>query len=121
MKYTKFRSTYLGTKYNEYKRITQRTIRTTEKEYCIKSFTECRNNIVNSWKTIRDVINKRNTTTKTASFRINEHDITDQQTFAEKFNECYVNIGPTLASKIPTDRCDPINSIKNGTNLFAPC
>ena len=109
MKYTKYRSTYLGIQYTEYKRITQRIIRTTEKEYYEKLFTESRNNIVKSWKIIRDVINKRNNTTKTASFRINEHDIADQQTIAEKFNEFYVNIGPT------TGRCDPISYIKNGT------
>ena len=115
MKYTKYRSTYLGIQYNEYKRITQRIMRTTEKEYYEKLFTESRNNIVKSWKIIRDVINKRKNTTKTVSFRINEHDITDQQTIAEKFNEFYVNIGPTLASKIPTGRCDPISYIKNGT------
>ena len=85
LKYTKCRSTYLGIQYNEYKRITQRIIRTTEKEYYEKLFAESRNNIVKSWKIIRDVINKRKNTTKTASFRINEHDITDQQTIAEKF------------------------------------
>ena len=33
--------------------------------------------IVKSWKIIRDAINERNDTTKTASFRSNEHDITD--------------------------------------------
>ena len=74
-----------------------------------------RNNIVKSWKIIQDVINKRNKTTKTASFRISEHDITGQQTIAQKFNEFYVNIGQTLASKIPTGRCDSISYIKNGT------
>ena len=115
MKYTKNRSTYLGIQYNEYKRITQRIIRTAEKEYYEKLFTESTNNIVKSWKIIRDVINKRNNVTKTASFLINEHDITDQETIAEKFNEFYVNIGPTLARKIPTGRCDPISYIENGT------
>ena len=41
--------------------------------------------------------------------------ITDQQKIAEKFNEFYVNIGPTLSSKIPAGRCDPISYINNGT------
>ena len=57
---------------------------------------------------IRDVINKRKNATKTVTFRINEHDIIDQHKIAEKFNEFYVNIGPTLASKIPAGRCDPM-------------
>ena len=71
--------------------------------------------IVKSWRIIRDVFNKRNNITKTASFRSSEHDITDQQTIAETFNEFYVNIGPTPASKIRTGRCDPISYIMNGT------
>ena len=33
----------------------------------------------------------------------------------KSFNDFYVNIGPTLASQIPTGTCDPITYIKNGT------
>ena len=65
-------------------------------------------------------MNRRNAT-KISTFRINEHDITDQHKIAEKFNEFYVNIGPTLASKIPTGRCDPITYFKNGTTNFINC
>ena len=90
-------------------------IRTAEKEYYQTRFTESRNNIIKSWKIIRDVINNRKNATKTVTFRINEHDFTDQHKIAEKFNEFYVNIGPTLASKIPAGRYDPITYIKNGT------
>ena len=115
LKYTKFRSSYLGIQYNEYKRITQRIIKTAEQEYYQTRFTESRNNIIKSWKIIRDVINNRKNATKTATFRINEHDICDQHKITEKFNEFYVNIGPTLASKIPAGRYDPITYIKNGT------
>ena len=115
LKYTKFRSSYLGIQYNENKRITQRIIRTAEKEYYQTRFTESRNDIIKSWKIIRVVISNRKDATKTVTFRINEHDITDQHKIAEKFNEFYVNIGPTLASKIPAGRYDPITYIKNGT------
>ena len=41
--------------------------------------------------------------------------ITDQQKITDKFNEFSVNIGPTLASKIPASRCDPFTYVKNGT------
>ena len=118
LKYIKFRSSYLGIQYNEYKRITQRIIRTAEKEYYQKRFTESRNNIIKSWKNIRDVINNRKNATKTVTFRINEHDITDQHKIAEKSSDFFVNIGPTLASKIPAGRCDPITYIKIGTTNY---
>ena len=70
------------------------------------------------WKIIKDVINKRQNATKTATFRISEHDITDQQKIAEKFKEFYVKIGPTLANKIPAGRRDHITYIKNGTTNY---
>ena len=79
LKYTKFRSSYLGIQYNEYKRITQRIIRTAEKEYYQTRFNESRNDIIKSWKIIRDVISNRKNATKTVTFRINEHDISDHR------------------------------------------
>ena len=33
-------------------------------------------------------------------------EITDQKTIAEKFNEFYVKVGPNLASKIPQNNND---------------
>ena len=95
----KFRYTYRGIQYTEYERIIQWMIRTSEKEYNEKLSPESRNNIVKHWKIIIDVINKRQNATKTVTFRISEHDITDQQKIAEKFTELYVNIGPSLAKK----------------------
>ena len=77
-------------------------------------FEENRNNIVKSWKIVRSIINKKQTTSNSGSFCINNRNEQDKDIIANGFNEFYVNIGPALAGKIPTGKSDPITYIKNG-------
>ena len=48
------------------------------------------------------------------TFHIENKDLNDWQIIANKFNEFYVNIGPTLTRNIPSGKCDPITYIKKG-------
>ena len=45
-------------------------------------------------------------------------EITDQKTIAEKFNEFYVNVGPNLASTIPQNNNDYKSYLPDITTLF---
>ena len=45
-------------------------------------------------------------------------EITDQKTIAEKFNEFYVNVGPNLASKIPQNNNNYKSYLPDITALF---
>ena len=63
---------------------------------------------------IRNIINTKKNSNRNEIFRIDNEDITDKQTIANKFNAFYVNIGPTLARNIPSGNCEPINYIKKG-------
>ena len=67
-----------------------------------------------SWKIIRNIINNKKNSNKNEIFRIDNEDVTDEQTIANKFNAFYVNIGPTLARNRPSGNCEPINYIKKG-------
>ena len=49
-------------------------------------------------------------------WNISYWDVTEKQTIANKFNEFYVNIGPTLARNVPPGKCEPKNYIKNGNS-----
>ena len=113
-KYKRYRSAHLETQYYDYKRILQKIIRYTEKEYYDQMFEENRNNIVKSWKIVRSIINKKQTTSNSGSFCINNRNEQNKDLIANGFNEFYVNIGPALAGKIPTGKSDPITYIKNG-------
>ena len=53
------------------------------------------------WTIIKQVINKKKSSKTHDKFMYNNRKITDPQTIADGFNNYFVNIGPTLASKIP--------------------
>ena len=75
-------------------------------------FEENRNNIVISWKIVRSIINKKQTTSNSGSFGINIRNEQNKDLIANGFNELYVNIGPALAGKIPTGKSDHITCVK---------
>ena len=85
-----------------------------ERDYYDTFFQENKNDIVKSWKIIRNIINNKKNSHRNEIFRIDNEDVTDKQTIANKFNAFYVNIGPTLARNIPSGNCEPINYIKKG-------
>ena len=61
-----------------------------------------------------NIINYKKNSNRNEIFRIDNEDVTDKQTIANKFNAFYVNIGPTLARNIPSGNCEPINYIEKG-------
>ena len=64
------------------------------------------NNIRNTWKIIKEVIDKKkcNDETLPKHLIVDKIEINDAKSIAEKFNEFFVNIGTNLANKIP--QCD---------------
>ena len=107
-------SSHLNIQYNSYKQYLQRITRKAERDYYDTIFQENKSDIVKSWKIIRNIINNKKNSNKNEIFRIDNEDVTDEQTIANKFNAFYVNIGPTLARNIPSGNCEPINYIKKG-------
>ena len=65
-----------------------------------------------NYKKCHEYIKKNSHTNET--FHIENKDINDKEIIGNKFNEFYVNIGPTLARNISSGRCEPISYIKNG-------
>ena len=66
---------------------------------------ENHSNIKKSWKILKDVINKKKKSVTNSRFMINNNIVTDKKLIAEGFNSFFINIGPTLAEKIPeTDK-----------------
>ena len=98
--------------YQCYKKTLQKVMRFAEREYYDQKFTEYRNNIVKSWKVIKEVINRSRKSTLSSKFTINNKIIKDDTEIADSFNKFYVNIGPSLAEKIPETDIDPISYIK---------
>ena len=69
---------------------------------------------------LKDVIGKTkiNENRLPKKIALENKEITDQKTIAEKFNEFYVNVGPNLASKIPQNNNDYKSYLPDITTLF---
>ena len=104
----------MNIQYNSYKQYLQRISRKAERDYYDTLFQENKNDIVKSWKIVRNIINNKKNSNRNEIFHIDNDDVTDKQTIANEFYAFYVNIGPTLARNIPSGNCEPINYIKKG-------
>ena len=71
-----------------------------QKEYYVSKFTMYKSDIKQTWKTIKNILKNNNTNIITDSFESGNVIITDKHKIVEKFNEYFVNIGPTLARQI---------------------
>ena len=81
-------------------------LRTAERNYFENILQENKNNLKNSWRIIKDVINKNKKSNITSKFLINNQTTTNKSDIANGFNSFFVNIGPTLAKSIPrNDKC----------------
>ena len=93
--------------YKNFRNRLNKLIRIAEKSYYAEKFEAYKSNSKQTWQTIRQILNKNDRIPVTDSFRNGNDEITDKYAIVGKFNEYFVNIGPTLANKIPTlpDSC----------------
>ena len=89
--------------YKDYKQLFEKIKKDSKKKYFQKKFSFYKNDIKNTWKTLKDAIGKTkiNENRLPKKIALENKEITYQKTVAEKVNEFYVNVGPNLASKIP--------------------
>ena len=72
-------------------------------------FSKYKVNLKQTWKLIGTLVNRK-TEGQTFPTRIthNNSTFTQEKDIAELFNNFFLNIGPTLAKEIKTDRIDPL-------------
>ena len=87
-------------KYKEYKKLLSKLLKKSEREYYDSQFKNNINNMKKSWVLIKEIINKQKSKTVSNQFIINGKNTTDPMEIAEGFNKFYINVGPSLASKI---------------------
>ena len=106
-------SFYNDANYLRYKKTLQRVMRYAERDYYDTKFSEYKNDLAKSWKVIKQVINRRKRGTMSSKFNIGNKIVSEKAEIADSFNKFYVNIGPSLAGKIPATDVDPISYINN--------
>ena len=90
-------------KYKTYNNKLTNVIRYAERQYYQDKFELAKGNINKTWQILKTVINP-NTQNKPTIDNIVIDDLltTDKPDIANKFNEYFVNVGPTLANNIPS-------------------
>ena len=91
-------------KFKEFENILNKTIRLQKKLFYHNQFQQYTNDIRNTWKTIKTILNKnKKSSSYPSTFVHNGQDITNPKEIANGLNSFFTNIGPDLAKEINTD------------------
>ena len=105
--------------YKKYRNKLHHELRTAERNHYKELLSKHKSNLRKTWSVIKQVINKNKYRPGCKKFVHNGKIIDDGQVIANKFNDFYVNIGSSLARKIPkTSKC-PYDYMTNCNNQSA--
>jgi hypothetical protein len=110
-------------KYKRYNNKLNKIIKYSQRDYYINRFESIKKNIKLTWCEIKDIINERKNIMAINEIDANGTSIKDPKSIANKFNEYFVSIGPTLANKIEPLTDNPTKYIKPVKNsmFLQPC
>ena len=92
---------YNITLYKVYRNRLQVLLKAEERQHYQSLIMANKYNLSKTWSIIKQVINKTKSSQKSAEFLYNNGILKDKVAIANAFNNFFVNIGPTLAAKIP--------------------
>ena len=93
--------------YKKYKSELNRLLRKAEKDFLHELLYKHKNNMKKTWNIVKNVINSKKKHACETVFKHNNVRIVDPQEIVEKFNNYFVNIGSSLASKIENVNTSP--------------
>ena len=119
-RYKKSQDENIELQYKKYRNLLHVLLRKSEKDYYDTLLRNNINNIKNSWRIIKDIINKKKSETVCSRFYVNNDVTTDKKIIADNFNSFFVNVGSNLAKNIPSDPRSPTTFIKerNGFSIY---
>lgn len=94
-------------KYKSFKRILTKLIKKTEKEYYHSLLLKHKHNPRLTWKTLKNLINRHREDQALPQLIHDEHRITEPPDIVDHFNKYFTEIGPNLASTIPSTARSP--------------
>ena len=106
--YCNNKTSFNETTYTRYRNKLSRTLKKAEKKHYADILTLSKNNIRKTWQILKNIINKHKKSKCQDKFKLSDGSMTsDKQTISTKFNDFFVNIGPTLARAIPDQNITP--------------
>ena len=99
--------------YKSYRNKLNNLLLNAEKEHYEKLMDQYKYNLKKSWSLLKEVINRKKSSSSCSRFLINNVVTNDKKNIANGFNSFFTNVGPSLASKIPSDSRCPSIFLKN--------
>ena len=99
--------------YKQYRNNLNKLLIEAERSHYQTLFNENKSHLKKSWRILKQVINKKKDTSSCSKFQVNQEITTDKTKIANGFNQYFINIGPTLADKIPKDNKCPTTYMEN--------
>ena len=101
--------------YKNYRNELHKLLKNAERSYYNEQILTNKNNIRKTWSIIKTIINNnKSDQKKQTKFMLSDGSVSDdKQTVAEKLNDFFVNVGPNLAKKIPEQKQNHLDILKN--------
>jgi len=111
--------------YKKYRNKLNHLLKTTKKDYYHKKFNEATSNIKQTWSLINEVINRNKSNSAGPNkIQIGTKTTENKDEICNEFNDFFINIGPTLESKIPKGTQDPLSyitlQVNSNLSTFVP-
>ena len=116
--FLKSRSKQSEDKYKTYKNKLTTILRKCEKNYNTKLLELNKGNLKETWRLLNSIINKKKKTMQVGNeFENKGESITGDENIANGFNNYFVNVGPSLANKIPATDTHFSQYLSDSTNV----
>jgi hypothetical protein len=112
IKYKKYPSLLNLVTYKNYNKKLQQCIKTAEQMHYLRLLQLNKSDTRAKWRIINQILNRENSENNQVSFLINQNLTTDKKQIVEAFNSFYINLGSSLAAKIPITNRSPYDTIK---------
>ena len=100
--------------YKEYRNRLKCLLKAAEKKHYCDLMIQYKTNAKMAWKIIKSVINRNRKIKVNEQFKLNDGSVTtDPKVISNKFNDFFVNVGPSLANKIPHQDTPPEHYLRN--------
>ena len=106
--------------YNIFRNRVNRELKKSKKSYYNSYFENCKHDIQKTWDGIKSIINPNRSSKNITQLNINGKIIDNPLDISNKFNNFFVNVGPSTERDIPitpTDRISPEKFLKNRNQL----
>ena len=98
--------------YRKYRNKLKNLLQASERQYYDGAFTRNKNDLNKCWCLIKEIIDRKRTSTSPNSFLIDNSLTSDKNKISNAFNKFFVNVGANLAKDLPDTGIDPISYLK---------